>query len=226
LRDWYPAVLLLPLFIELSYLIHAIHPTDFDSALAALDRRTFGANPVSWVQQFARPWVTEVLQLAYASFYLFPLGLMFVLYASGRSREFQESQFGMLLCFFLSYFGYLLVPALGPRFIAEDVATAPQGLWLSRLLQDSLNFLERAGSMRDAFPSGHTAVAIMVQRYAFRWFGWRAFRLVPLTAALLVSTVYLGYHYVVDVFAGALLAFLSLAATALIRRHTAAGSYF
>ncbi len=210
---WYPALMLVPLFIELSYLIHPVHPRDYDHALALLDRRWFGVDPVLWLQQISRPWLTEILQLAYTSFYLFPLGLLFALYFSKRLVDFRHAQFGMLLSFYLSYFGYFVVPALGPRFMDQG---PPPGLFLSRVIQESLNHLERAGAMRDAFPSGHVAVALVVQWYAFRCFRHRGFWLLPLTLALIFSTVYLGYHYAVDVVAGVVLALFCILITAWI----------
>lgn len=218
LRYWYPAVLLFPLFDELSYLIHWVHPKDFDTTLALLDRRLFGVDPVSWLQQFARPWLTEGLQLAYTSFYLLPLVLLFALYISMRFGDFRKAQFGMLLCFYLSYLGYFVVPALGPRLGSEGVVDAPRGLFLSGAIQSMLNHLERAGAMRDAFPSGHTAVALVVQWYAFRYFRRRGFWLLPLIVALLFSTVYLAYHYAVDVLAGAVLAAFCIVFTSWVER--------
>jgi hypothetical protein len=186
LRFWYPALLLMPLFEELSFLIHPIHPQDFDRELALLDRRFFfGADPVALLQHFAQPWITDILQVAYSSFYFLPLGLLFFLYMEGRFQDFLESQFGMLLCFFLSYFGYVLVPALGPRFSPEGNIHAPEGLAVSSILQSLLNLLERAGQMRDAFPSGHTAIALMVQWYALRFYDSRGVWISPLIGALL-----------------------------------------
>ena len=67
--------------------------------------------------------------------------------------------------------------------------------------------------MRDAFPSGHAAVTLVVQWYAFRYFQRRGFWLLPLTVALLFSTVYLGYHYAVDILAGAVLAVFCIVVT-------------
>jgi membrane-associated phospholipid phosphatase len=219
LRFWYPALLLMPLFEELSFLIHPIHPKDFDRELALLDRSLcFGADPVAVLQRFAQPWITDILQVAYSSFYFLPLGLLFFLYREERFQEFLESQFGMLLCFFLSYFGYMLVPALGPRFFPEGNVFAPEGLTVGPILQKLLNMLERAGQMRDAFPSGHTAIALMVQWYALRFYGRRGVWISPLIGALLISTVYLGYHYVVDVIAGGLLALFCLIITPWLAR--------
>ena len=76
--------------------------------------------------------------------------------------------------------------------------------------------------MRDAFPSGHAAVALVVQWYAFRYFRHRAVWLLPLTTALIFSTVYLAYHYAVDVLAGAGLALSCIVVTESWNRGSAA----
>jgi membrane-associated phospholipid phosphatase len=218
LHDWYPAIMLYPLFIELSFLIHPIHPTDFDRELAALDIAIFGGDPVAWLQRFSNPWAADALQLSYMSFYVVPVALMCAVYACKPRQSFREAQFGILLCFYLSYLGYLAAPALGPRFTGNGVIYAPEGVYFSSVLQEMLNRLERAGNMRDAFPSGHAAVALMVQWYSFRWFPRSGILLLPLTTALLLSTVYLGYHYLVDVAAGALLGLACLALTPRLER--------
>jgi membrane-associated phospholipid phosphatase len=61
-------------------------------------------------------------------------------------------------------------------------------------------------NMLDAFPSGHTALGLVSA-----WLGWRMLPraravLVAAAAGIVFATVYLSYHYVVDVIAGAGLA--------------------
>jgi membrane-associated phospholipid phosphatase len=83
------------------------------------------------------------------------------------------------------------------------------------------------GIKRDAFPSGHTSVALLSVYYAVRFTP----RLVPAVAPgvflMILSTMYLRYHYLVDVLAGAALAGLCVTlAPQLIRiqrRWTASG---
>jgi membrane-associated phospholipid phosphatase len=92
------------------------------------------------------------------------------------------------------------------------------GLWLTAPLQAILDALE--GVQRDAFPSGHTTIAgivlVMAARYQPRLF----YPLVVVCVSLVVSTVYLRYHYVIDVIAGLLLAVLCLGVTFwLYREH-------
>jgi len=77
-------------------------------------------------------------------------------------------------------------------------------------LRHTLDYLE--GITRDCFPSGHTELTLLVLYCAWRM-NKKLFRLylIPATA-LIFSTVYLRYHYVVDVIAGAIIA-LAIAAT-------------
>jgi len=80
---------------------------------------------------------------------------------------------------------------------------------MTQWIQQSLNSLEH--NKTDAFPSGHTAVALVTLFFAWKYQQRALFRvLVPAVSALIVSTVYLRYHYVIDVIAGVLLALLTI----------------
>jgi membrane-associated phospholipid phosphatase len=83
-----------------------------------------------------------------------------------------------------------------------------EGLFIAGPLQEILNRLE--GVKRDAFPSGHTAITLTVVYLAWR-FERRLFAFfLPVALALIASTVYCRYHYVVDVIAGIGLALLTI----------------
>ena len=75
--------------------------------------------------------------------------------------------------------------------------------------ETQLNNLENTKT--DAFPSGHTAIALLSLYYAWK-FREKTYTtvLVPSVLALILSTVYLRYHYVIDVIAGVLLAALTI----------------
>jgi membrane-associated phospholipid phosphatase len=151
-----------------------------------------------------------VLQFAYISYYPMAIVLGAVLFLKKNETAFDEAIFGIILCFYLSYVGYLLFPAVGPRFTlahlqTRDLAAGP----LVTSIQETLNALENTKT--DAFPSGHTAVALMTLYYARR-FRERALTalLLPAVTGLILSTVYLRYHYVVDVLAGIALTVLTV----------------
>ncbi len=209
IRDFLPIPVIVLLFDSLGDLIPGVRSGNFDDLLIRLDLLLFGAHPTVWFERFIHPGLTTLLQFAYVSYYLLPIALVTTIAVRKDRRAFDESAFGIVLCFYLSYLGYLAVPAVGPRFTLADLQT--RGLEAGPLvmaIQDALNTLEN--TKMDAFPSGHTAVALMTLFYAWKS-GEKVLGriLLPVVTALIVSTVYLRYHYVVDVIAGFGLAFLT-----------------
>ena len=218
-RWWYPALLIPFIFSELQYLVHPINPVDIDAQLMAIDYALFGVHPTVWCERFTVPWVTEYMQLAYVTFYFLPFILCVPLYRQGQFLAFRMSLCALLLSYYVSYLLYFLTPARGPRFYLAASHTLPlTGLWLTTPLQAILDALE--GIQRDAFPSGHTAIAIVVLALAARYQRRLFYPLLGMTVSLVVSTVYLRYHYVIDVIAGMLLAVWCLGVTFwLYREH-------
>ena len=218
-RWWYPALLIPFIFSELPHLVHPINPVDIDAQLMAIDYALLGVHPTAWFEHFTMPWVTEYMQLAYVTFYFLPFILCAPLYRQGQFLAFRVSLCALLLSYYVSYLLYFLTPARGPRFYLAEYHTLPlTGLWLTTPLQAILDALE--GVQRDAFPSGHTAIAIVVLVMAARYQPRLFYPLLGMTVSLVVSTVYLRYHYVIDVIAGVLLAVLCLGVTFwLYREH-------
>ena len=199
-------IAILFVFNSLGTLIDAIHPKRFDSTLIAVDHSFFGVHPTVWMERFITPARTAFLQIAYISYYLMPIALAVTLIVHGRNTEFEEAWFGIVLCFYLSYIGYLLVPAVGPRFTLDHLQTRSlqAGPFITSI-QETLNGLEK--NKTDAFPSGHTAIALVSLYYAGKTKEKVLFAILfPMVLALIVSTVYLRYHYAIDVIAGILLA--------------------
>jgi len=211
LHAFLPVFLIPVLFNSMGDLIPFVRSGTVDNALIACDHRLLGGhNPTVLFERCIRPWLTTVMQFAYISYYPMVLVLWVVLFLHKERSAFDAAVFGLLLCFYLSYIGYLIAPAIGPRFTlahlqTRDLAASP----LIVAIQDSLNALENTKT--DAFPSGHTAAALMILYYA-----WKNKErtlttvLIPLVAGLIVSTVYLRYHYVIDVLAGIALTVLTV----------------
>lgn len=204
-----PTISILAIFDSLEYIVHAINPQDIDPILIRIDHAIFGGHPTVMLEKFMQPLLTDALQLAYTSYYLLPFTLGIVLLAGQREQEFDYALFMIMLCFYLSYAGYLLFPAIGPRFTLAHLQNSElRGFVLTEPVQELLNRLE--GIKRDAFPSGHTGIALTVLFLAFK-FEKKLFRIfLPFVSALIFSTVYLRYHYVVDVLAGIALTALTL----------------
>lgn len=217
LRDFLPILVVLLVFLLLQPLVVAVNAHRWDGTLAAADARWFGSLAVVWRGAFGRPAAfTDLVYLAYASFYFLPITVAVLARLRLGPEGFERVAFRILLGFYLSFLGYFLWPAEGPR-VPEALAAAKLGG--GALSQAIRAFLHGAESTTlDAFPSGHTALSVLPALLATRPFP----RLVPLlwawALAVVFATVYIGVHYVVDVAAGLVLAGLTLALAAPVSR--------
>jgi membrane-associated phospholipid phosphatase len=207
LHAFYPVIFLPILFDSFADLLPWVSPVERDAVLIRLDYALLGTHPTVWLERYTHSLVTEVLTWAYTAYYFLPVLLAAALYRWGTLEEFDRAVFGLVLCFYLSYVGYFLVPAVGPRYTLTQLQTVDlTGVFAADAIRETLDALERF--KQDAFPSGHTAVVLLVLFYAWGSLRRLFWLFLPVVVALIVSTVYLRYHYVVDVLAGIGLAVL------------------
>jgi membrane-associated phospholipid phosphatase len=197
----FPIICVLAVFDSLEWIVHFINPRDIDPVLIRLDYLIFGNHPTVMLERIMNPFLTDILQIAYSTYYFIPISFGIILLMNKQREEFDKTIFMILLCFYLSYLGYILFPALGPRFYLSNIQTTElQGFFAAEPIQNLLNRLE--GIKRDAFPSGHTGIALTVLYLAYRYKRGYFRIALPIVLALIFSTVYCRYHYVVDVIAG------------------------
>lgn len=197
----FPVASVLIIFDSLEWIVKYINPMDIDHLLIRMDYMIFRTHPTVWLERLVSPMFTDMLQLAYTSYYFLPVTLGIALKSGGKNAEFDRSLFLILFCFYLSYIGYILMPAIGPRYTMGHLQEVELGSFLvAEPIQDLLNRLE--GVKRDAFPSGHTGIALTVLLLSYK-FEKRLFRFfLIVVSALVFSTVYCRYHYFVDVIGG------------------------
>ena len=207
-RDWYVPALLIIIYLENRRLIPLINPHDLDDILIALDRFIFlGHDPTILLEKFTYPLLTEILQIAYASFYFLPFTLCLILYLKKPHLVFHINASVILMGFYLSYIGYYISPVIGPRFTLNHLQSVP----LTGVLSFDFihNMIARTeGIMRDCCPSGHAMISLLTVLLARRY--TRNFFPIALIWAFLIifSTVYLRYHYVTDLIVGMALGFV------------------
>jgi membrane-associated phospholipid phosphatase len=202
--------------------IPLVNPHDYDTTLIAWDLAIFGVNPTEWIGKLANPLLTEYLQFAYMMFYVLPfiLGVEFTLRESD-DRFFEFARI-VIFGFFFSYILYFFMPAIGPRFTIHDfsmINTELPGLFLTDFFRDLVN--AGGGVMpdtvnpaeivnRDCMPSGHTMMTLITILIAFKFKSKYKWIVAVIGFSLIFSTVYLRYHYVVDVVAGIAFALLTM----------------
>ncbi|MGE5432425.1 MAG: phosphatase PAP2 family protein [Syntrophomonadaceae bacterium] len=212
---WYLAPLIFLTFKELYLMIKPIRLFDYDYILINADRFIFGTDPTKFLLKIANPFLTEILQIAYGSFYLLPIILGVNLMMQKRLTALDFSVFSVVYGFILSYYGYFLLPAIGPRFTLHDFNNLNKelpGLFLTNFLREVVNTGESipAGTLnpasivqRDVFPSGHTEMTLIVMYLSYRLKVKSRYFLIPIGTLLIIATVYMRYHYVIDLLGGA-----------------------
>jgi membrane-associated phospholipid phosphatase len=214
LRSWAPLLLLLFLYSEMPVLIQAAgHTETLDTLVIQWEQALFGSQPAQeWARRSPSAALSEVLHLAYLAYYPIIYVVPVVLWLSDRKRDFESAVFALMLTFVACFVAYIIFPVAGPRYLWPS--TAPDGLF--RRLATWL--LEARSSRGTAFPSSHVAVACAQSVLAVRFFGARGAVIPVVTIGLALGAIYGGFHYAVDVLAGAMLGVSAAIAGLLLMR--------
>jgi len=203
LRDWYPIVMFVPLYSELSALTNLFTHLRYDTLVAGWEQAIFGSQPSQTLRVLLpSKAVSEYAHFSYFYYYFVPTTLALGLYVSGQRAKFSQALTATLLSFLACCLVYMLFPVVGPyHHFGHPAATSWPGVFGP--LTHSI--VERGSSLGTAFPSSHTAVAVCVWLSAWRLARPSFWLLALIVPALAFGTVYGGFHYAVDTIAGALL---------------------
>ena len=195
-----PILFVVLIYESLGNLIQYLQP-DVDPQLIQIDFYIFGVHPTLWMEQWIVPWLTDILSLAYLSYYFIPVVFIAVLYMKDRMTEFDRVLFVLAFGYYISFIGYILFPAIGPRYAMTSLYSVPlEGSFITDFVRDTLNALEH--NKRDCMPSGHTQIVLMVLFLAYRCERILFSIFLPIVCGLILSTIYLRYHYVIDILVG------------------------
>lgn len=203
LQLWAPLMSLLFLYTEMPMLIRAAgHLTLFDATVIGWESALVGGQPaLEWATQWPSRFISELLHLAYLSYYAIIFSVPAALYLTSRRGDFSDAVFALMLTFVVCFLWYICFPVAGPRYVGAAARSVPAGPIRSLVVW----LLETRSSEGTAFPSSHVAVAVAQSILAVRYFGRRGWFVSVITVGLALGAVYGGFHYAVDVIAGALL---------------------
>jgi hypothetical protein len=180
-----------------------------DRSLLAMDQGLFGKTPAVFCEGVAVPWLTEFLSLCYLSYLLhLPVAVLHALRnLNAASRRLAAYLFAG---FTVGFAGYLPVPAVGPANAHPNLFAAPlpEGM-LGRFIGA---LIAKGTSVYDVFPSLHILRPCILLDHDWRHVHRRFWVMIGPSLGLLPSTVYLRYHYGVDLIAGFLI-FIALRQT-------------
>jgi membrane-associated phospholipid phosphatase len=186
--------------------------------LSGLERAVFGGTlPTLTLQHaFYQQDVVSPQDIIAMFFYFmhFPLPILvgFVFWLRSRSH-YRRFVGALLLMALLSFITYLFWPSAPPWYQFRE-GVVPDGLVVHKILNETVDKFWGASyfvspfyahlnpNQFAAFPSLHAAFPALAAVYAWSKFRTLAIGLIVWTAAVLVSIVYLGEHYIVDALDG------------------------
>jgi membrane-associated phospholipid phosphatase len=208
--DLLPPVIVIGLaYGEVASLVAALSTTFRDTTVQQWDAALFGMRPAhELASRFPYVALSELLHAGYLSYYLVLSVPPLLLYARGRRAAFDQTILTLVVTWVVGCALFVAFPVAGPRFLWGSPPGVPDGPF-RRL---SMSILA-AGSVRGtAFPSLHMAASLSQTVMAWRWQPTWLCLLVTASCLLIgVGAVYAGYHYAIDMMAGAVLGVLTTA---------------
>lgn len=173
-----------------------------DNLLLQIDTYLVGTNLSQRMESLVSPVLSEVMSFGYMFFMVLLFGsLLFYLL---KSPHLERCYRGLFSVYGLGFLGYTAVPAAGPYVALADRFSLPiQGGWLTAL---NAQMVATGSNHVDVFPSLHIAVSLFLWLTLLKDHRRLGVWLTPLIVVLWVSTLYLRYHYCIDLVAGAVLA--------------------
>ena len=209
LRETLPFAFCISIYTNMHDMVHLVNPNDVDASLIAWDDFLLGFQPAIYLEPFITPELTDFMYFSYSSFLIYILLFTMYLYVKKKKVAFRETLVSVILTFYIGYVGYVIFPAVGPKFTMSHLfETSLSGTFISDRLSFLMNYEISEYTRRDCFPSLHNGVIFLILLFAFKYEKIYAYLFFPFAIALFISTLYLRYHYFVDMIAGFLLAII------------------
>jgi membrane-associated phospholipid phosphatase len=212
-------------FLAMGLVFYALPPAvrllgvaDADVLLQSADSLLLARPVADYFDAVRSPALTEVMVLAYLFFFYYLL-LGPAHYCFRDLAGFRSCCAGLFSIYAVGLLCYSVLPAGGPHLAQHFAAPLASGP-LGRLM---LPVIDRSSNGIDVFPSIHVAVSAYLLGFDAQHHRRRFWRLLLPCVALCMSTLYLRYHYLTDLLAGAVLALAGLLLAGLYRRSRLEG---
>lgn len=194
-------------YFEMRILLPALHPQLMDHELFAIDRWLLGTTPAIWMQAWNVRPVVEWLSFFYYGYFLVLILMIIPSLFLGKGRPQRELMAGAMLIVAGGHFLYTVVPGAGPYATIAFDQPLQGGFWWHQVELT----VATAGAQLDIFPSLHTAFPTYFTLHAFAHRNTPPFRWIwPLlgfvAANIIVATLFLRWHWFIDVAIGLLFA--------------------
>ena len=180
--------------------------------------RVFGFEPSVLMDRWVTPATTEWFAFFYFLYFLILcIHVLPMVYYQRGTELLGRFATGVLIIFMTAHLVYMIVPGYGPYWFLKDTFVHElQGGTFWHLVRETV---DAGGAQKDIFPSLHTAAPTFFAIFSYRHrnafpfkYTWPVMAFVA--TQIIVATMFLRWHYLVDIFAG-----LTLAAAASFIGH-------
>jgi hypothetical protein len=199
-------------FSQLQYVLPTARSTTVDAQLYAFDKAVFGVEPSEALDRFVSTGTTEWFSFFYFSyFFILAIHVFPFMLAARNVRLLSEFSLGIITLFCSAHLLYIVVPGHGPyHYLSAGFVHQLDGPLWWRLVKTTVDAVEMS-ARTDIFPSLHTAAPTYLALFAIRHRKTPVFRrawipLVLFASQIVISTMFLRWHYLIDVVVGFFLA--------------------
>lgn len=197
-------------YFQLRFILPAVSERAVDAQIYGFDLKVFGFEPsVAW-DRFVTPQTTEWFAFFYFGyFFILAIHVFPFMLAAKNERLISDFALGIFVVFCSAHSIYMAVPGYGPyHFLAGDFHHELTGGTFWHLVREAV---DAGGAQKDIFPSLHTAAPTFFALFSYRHRDKLPFKYTwPVLAFcvvnIILATMFLRWHYLVDICAGLTLA--------------------
>ncbi len=173
---------------------------NLDHHFVKTDQLLFGCQPsLEFSKLMPWAWFSELMYFGYFSYYFIFFGTALWCYICHK-RLANKAIFIFVCSFYLFYIVFAILPVMGPQFyFTPPLDEVPDGYIFCKIMR----FLQATGEKpTGAFPSSHVGITFTVVIFVAQYCRVLLKYVLPLFIILVLSTVYIKAHYLVDVICG------------------------
>ena len=191
-------------YFELRWILPTVTTRALDVQLYALDLRVFGVEPaVAW-DRFVNPSTTAWFAFLYFGYFFVMGAHIFPFLIFGKDGLlFRHFALGIFVQFCTTHLLYMVVPGFGPHEFLSFVHPLDGGTFRDLVMES----VHSAGAQKDIFPSLHTGAPTFLTVFSFMHRDRAPFKytwpvLAFVVSQIIIATMFLRWHYLIDIVAG------------------------
>jgi len=179
-----------------------------DPLMYRADQWLTGEIPSIWAQHIYSNLLTEIMSVSYFIYFFTPIAYIY-LYWKKKFNLVGKMLFAMLFMHYIALMLFIALPVEGPKYYYASQFTNDIGGWFFTDFNIWAYETVRS-STTDCFPSMHVGLFLVISYYLYRHNRKTLYFMVPVTLLMSASTLYLRYHYLIDIIATVFLVVLTI----------------